>query len=104
MWINTNKLLIIDDCDKPCAYLLCRELPNGKVIYINEKVRRRFPNIKKTKTSATITDFGFMYDVFKRKYTQVYSSRAHYNDGGIRQWQGKTEFTYKEIQKMQYID
>lgn len=95
--INTNKLLILNIIERPCMHLVCREMPSGKVIYVNKILRRAYPNIKKSSGHATLEDFGFTYDVFEQKYKLTKQSRVKYSDGKPRKWQGKTEFTYEEI-------
>ena len=95
--INTNKLLILNIIERPCMHLVCREMPSGKVIYVNKILHRAYPNIKKSRGHATLEDFGFTYDVLEQKYKLTKQSSVKYSDGKTRRWQGKTEFTYEEI-------
>lgn len=98
MWVNTDKLLIINEYDRPCMHLVCREMPSGKIIYACKKLRRRYPDLKKGTGVATLKDYGFTYNVFKKKYVLTNESKVIYpNTGLLRRWQGKTEFTYEDI-------
>lgn len=97
MWINVDKLLIINQFDRPCMHLVCREMPNGHILYACKKLRRKYPNLQKGTGAATLEEYGFMYDMFKHKYVLARGSRVKYPDGSPRKWQGKSEFTYEEI-------
>lgn len=97
MWINEDNLIILNQYDRACMHLVCRVMPSGKIIYGNKILRRRYPVLKAGAGKATLKEFGFIYDVFKKKYRQVHESKARYTDGKPRRWQGKTEFTYEEI-------
>lgn len=98
MWIDVNKLIILNMYDRPCMHLVCREMPSSKIIYACKKLRRKYPNLKKGINAATLKDFGFIYNVFKKKYVLVNESKVKYPvDGKPRRWQGRTEFTYEDI-------
>lgn len=96
MWIDTDKLIILNAYDRPCMHLVCRVMPNGKIIYGNKKLRRKYKNLEKG-AWATLKDFGFIYNVFTHKYELRNPSKAKYHDGSPRRWQGKTEFTYEDV-------
>ena len=104
--MNLKKLLIINGCEKPCAYLVCRVMPNGKIQYVNKKLRKKYGNLKEGRESATLDEFGFVQtstNKFKLFFREA-DSIAKYLDGKPRFWQGKSEFTYNEIMNMQNID
>ena len=97
MWVNENKLLIINQYDRACMHLVCREMPNGHILYACKKLRRKYPELKKGTGAATLKDYGFTYNLFKKKYVLTNESKVIYPDGTPRRWQGKTEFTYEDI-------
>lgn len=97
MWIDETKLIIINQFDRPCMHLVARVMPNGKIIYGCKKLRRKYPALKRGIGAASLKDFGFIYNVFKKKYVLCKESTAKYSDGKPRKWQGKTEFTYEDI-------
>lgn len=106
--MNLEKLIILNGCEKPCAYLVCRIMPNGKIQYVNKKLRRQYGNMRKGSESSTLKEFGFIcnYNDDKKSYEflKFNPSIAKYNDGVIRNWQGKNTFTYNEIINMKYYD
>lgn len=99
--MNLDKLIILNKVERPCARLLCRELPNGKIIYINKKLRKRYPKLRKSKDYETLKTYGFVEE--NGKFIQKFDSRATYDDGAIQRWQGAKEFTYKEILECDHL-
>lgn len=97
IWINTDKLLIINEHDRPCIHLICREMPNGRILYACKKLRRKYPDLQKGIGAATLEEYGFIYNVFKKKYVLTNESKVKYPNGKPRRWQGKTDFTYEDI-------
>jgi len=75
-----------EDAIRPCARLLCRELPNGKIIYINKKLRKKYPKLRKSKDYETLKTYGFVEK--NGKFIQKFDSKAKYDDGAIQRWQG----------------
>lgn len=75
-------------------HLVCRETED-KIYYINKELRKCYPKLRKTKGSATLTDYGFIYN--NGKFILKNKSKVKYYDGTIRRWQGRTEFTYNDI-------
>lgn len=104
--MDLNKLLIINDCDRPCAYLVCREYPNGKIKYVNKKLRKRYGNLRKSNSSATLAEFGFVLNGYNRfeLFFRTQDSIAKYINGKPRYWQGCSEFTYNEIMNLTHCD
>ena len=90
-----DKLIILNDTDRPCMYLVCREFSNGKIIYVNEYLRRRYPELKKGEGSNSLIDFGFIYE--DGTYKLRNKSKAKSPLFGLLKWQGRKEFTYKDI-------
>ena len=89
-----DKLYIINETDRPCMHLICREIGN-KMIYVSEHFRRRYPNLQKSESTSSLIDFGFTYD--NGVYSLKNKSIVKYSNGKPRVWQGKTSFTYKDI-------
>ena len=91
----TTSLCILNETDRPCMYLLCRDIA-GRIIYVNKYLRRRYPNLK-SKEKTYLLDYGFIFNEDEGKYVLRYPSRVKYPNGKIRQWQGRKSFTYDEI-------
>lgn len=89
----TASLCILNETDRPCMYLICREF-NDRIIYVNKYLRRRYMDLK-TNSQTYLVDYGFVYD--NDKYILKNPSRVRYTDGRIRQWQGRKSFTYEDI-------
>jgi hypothetical protein len=92
--VDTDKLIILNGVERPCMHLVCRETED-KIYYINKKLRKRYPKLRKSEGWANLTDYGFIYE--DGKYILKNESKVKYYDGKVRKWQGKTEFTYNEI-------
>lgn len=104
--MDLKKLIILNGCEKPCAYLVCRIMPNGKIQYVNKKLRRQHGAMKKGRECATLDEFGFV-QISKNKFKLFFrkeDSIAKYIDGKTRYWQGQLEFTYNEILNMEHYD
>jgi hypothetical protein len=101
--MNTDNLLILNGCEKPCAYLICKEYPDGRIQYVNKTLAKRYGNMRKDSESATLKEFGFAK--IGDKFILTNPSIAKYEDGKIRKWQSRiTEFTYQEIVNMKGFD
>lgn len=92
--MDTNELIILNDVERPCMHLICREKEN-KIYYINKILRKEYPKLRKSNGWANLTDYGFIYE--NGKFILKNESKVKYYDGKIRRWQGKTEFTYNDI-------
>ena len=92
--MNTNELIILNDVERPCMHLICRETDN-RIYYINKILRKEYPKLRKSEGWANLTDYGFIYE--NGKFILKNESKVKYYDGKIRRWQGKTEFTYNDI-------
>lgn len=92
--MNTDELIILNDVERPCMHLVCRET-NNKIYYINKILRKEYPKLRKSEGWANLTDYGFVYE--NGKFILKNESKVKYYDGKIRRWQGKTEFTYNDI-------
>ena len=90
-----DKLIILNDIERPCMYLVCREFPDGKIIYVNEYLRRRYPKLRKSEGWACLSDYGFIFN--GKEYVLRNKSIAKYPDGTPKKWQGRTHFTYNDI-------
>ena len=89
----TTSLCILNEIDRPCMYLICREFKD-RIIYVNQYLRRRYPKLK-TNSQTYLIDYGFVYE--NGKYVLKNPSNVKYKNGRIRQWQGRKSFTYKDI-------
>ena len=89
-----ENLCILNETDRPCMYLLCRKLPNGKLIYVNNYLRRRYVNLQSNSLSF-LSDYGFIFD--EGTYILKNHSKVRYSTGKIRRWQGRKSFTYEDI-------
>lgn len=89
----TTSLCILNETDRPCMYLVCREFKD-RIVYVNKYLRRRYPKLK-TNSKTYLIDYGFVYD--NDKYILKNPSRVRYSNGKIRQWQGRKSFTYEDI-------
>ena len=41
--VDIDKLIILNDVERPCMHLVCRETED-KIYYINKKLRKRYPD------------------------------------------------------------
>lgn len=87
-------LIILNDTERPCMYLICRELKD-RIIYVNKYLRRRYPRLRKSTGWASLADYGFIFD--EGTYRLLNPSKVRYSDGEIKQWQGRKSFTYEDI-------
>lgn len=87
-------LIILNDIDKPCMRLVCRELKD-KIIYVNKYLRRRYPKLRKSAGWANLSDYGFIFD--EGTYKLLNPSKVRYSDGRVKQWQDRKQFTYDDI-------
>ena len=95
-----DNLLILNDTDRPCMHLVCRDI-NGKIRYVNEYLNRRYPRLRKGPGWASLVEYGFVFEdgVYKLKNR----STVHYFDGSVKKWQGRTSFTYQDIKDFNYF-
>ncbi len=90
-----DSLFILNETDRPCMYLVCRKLPSGKIIYVNNYLRRRYMNLQSNSLTC-LSDYGFIFD--EGKYILKNPSKVRYTTGHqIRHWQGRKSFTYDDI-------
>ncbi len=92
--MNTDNLIILNAIERPCMHLICKET-DKKIYYVGKELRKRYPKLFKSKGWANLTKYGFVFE--KGKFILKNKSKVRYIDGRIRHWQGKTEFTYREI-------
>ena len=95
-----DNLLILNDVERPCMHLVCRKTKN-RVRYVNEYLNRRYHSLRKSEGWASLVEYGFVFEdgVYKLKN----QSTVRYPDGSLKKWQGRTSFTYKDIQKFNYF-
>lgn len=108
--MKLEKLIILNCAEKPCAKLVCRVYSNNCIKYINKYLRKHFKNMRRGDGWATLKSYGFIKEIrvidnAKIEYFVLKNpSKVKYSDGKIRKWQGKNEFTYKEIMEMSSYD
>lgn len=91
--IRLDNLIILNDYDRPCMYLIACKEP---LQYACLSMRQKFPDIKLDASRITpLEKFGFVQegDTFKK----VKPSTATYSDGRIREWQGREEFNIEDL-------
>lgn len=92
--INIDNLVILNDWDRPCMFLIAKKEP---LEYVSPYTRERFGTlrIRHNFRCTPLKDFGFVQEgsVFKK----VNPSVATYADGSPRDWQGSEVFTIDEM-------
>jgi len=91
--IKNIRLFILNDYDRPCMYLLATKEP---LQYANSNVRKKVPNPTADVGNMTcLEDFGFVQK--ENVFEQVSDSKATYQDGKLRSWQGLKKFTIEDL-------
>ena len=93
MEIELDNLIILNDYDRPCMYLLATKEP---LQYACKSMKKKFPDISDFAHRATpLREFGFIQN--RDTFIKVNESTAKYQDGRPRDWQGRTAFSAEQL-------